>query len=80
MVGGDHQPGMSISVPARPMGCVSLPEPQRSFRKAPWHPLSHRQRAMRVDVCERLDKGQLDSGSLLGDMDKNRYHYIELFP
>ena len=31
-----------------------------------------------VDVCERLDKGLLDFGVLLGDMDKNRYHYIEL--
>ena len=31
-----------------------------------------------VDVCERLDKGLLDFGVLLGDMDKTRYHYMEL--
>lgn len=31
-----------------------------------------------VDVCERLDRGVLDFGVLLGDMDKNRYHYMEL--
>lgn len=31
-----------------------------------------------VDVCERLDKGLLDFGILLGDMDKTRYHYLEL--
>ena len=31
-----------------------------------------------VDVCERLDKGLLDFGVLLGDMDKLRYRYLEL--
>ena len=31
-----------------------------------------------VDVCERLDKGLLDFGVLLGDIDKTRYHYMEL--
>lgn len=31
-----------------------------------------------VDVCERLDKGLLDFGVLLGDLDKTRYHYMEL--
>ena len=31
-----------------------------------------------VDVCERLDKGLLDFGVLLGDIDKIKYHYIEL--
>ena len=31
-----------------------------------------------VDVCERLDKGLLDFGVLLGDMDKVKYHYLEL--
>lgn len=31
-----------------------------------------------VDVCERLDKGLLDFGILLGDMDKTKYHYLEL--
>lgn len=31
-----------------------------------------------VDVCERLDKGLLDFGVLLGDIDKIRYHYLEL--
>ena len=31
-----------------------------------------------VGVCERLDKGLLDFGVLLGDMDKTRYHYMEL--
>lgn len=31
-----------------------------------------------VDVCERLDKGLLDFGILLGDMDKTKYHYMEL--
>ena len=31
-----------------------------------------------VDVCERLDKGLLDFGVLLGDMDKTKYNYIEL--
>ncbi|MEQ2443271.1 LysR family transcriptional regulator [Pseudoflavonifractor sp. CLA-AP-H29] len=31
-----------------------------------------------VDVCEELDKGLLDFGVLLGDMDKTRYHYMEL--
>ena len=31
-----------------------------------------------VDVCERLDKGLLDFGVLLGDMDKLKYHYLEL--
>ena len=30
-----------------------------------------------VDVCEELDKGLLDFGVLLGDMDKTRYHYME---
>lgn len=30
------------------------------------------------DVCERLDKGLLDFGVLLGDMDKTRYSYMEL--
>lgn len=30
------------------------------------------------DVCERLDKGLLDFGILLGDIDKMKYHYIEL--
>ena len=30
------------------------------------------------DVCERLDKGLLDFGILLGDMDKTRYNYMEL--
>ena len=29
-----------------------------------------------VDVCERLDKGLLDFGILLGDMDKTKYHYM----
>lgn len=31
-----------------------------------------------VDVCERLDKGLLDFGVLLGDMDKTKYHYMKL--
>ncbi len=31
-----------------------------------------------VDVCERLDKGLLDFGVLLGDIDKLKYHYMEL--
>ena len=31
-----------------------------------------------VDVCERLDKGLLDFGILLGDMDKTKDHYMEL--
>ena len=31
-----------------------------------------------VDVCEGLDKGLLDFGVLLGDMDKGRYHSIQL--
>lgn len=31
-----------------------------------------------VDVCERLDKGLLDFGVLLGDIVKIRYHYLEL--
>ena len=31
-----------------------------------------------VDVCERLDKGLLDFGVLLGDIDKLRYRYMEL--
>lgn len=31
-----------------------------------------------ADVCERLDKGLLDFGVLLGDIDKTKYHYIEL--
>ena len=31
-----------------------------------------------VDVCERLDKGLLDFGVLLGDIDKVKYHYMEL--
>ena len=31
-----------------------------------------------VDVCERLDKGLLDFGILLGDMDKTRYSCMEL--
>lgn len=31
-----------------------------------------------ADVCERLDKGLLDFGILLGDIDKMKYHYMEL--
>lgn len=31
-----------------------------------------------VDVCERLDKGLLDFGVLLGDIDKIKYRYMEL--
>ena len=31
-----------------------------------------------VDVCERLDKGLLDFGILLGDIDKTKYYYLEL--
>ncbi len=31
-----------------------------------------------VDVCERLDKGLLDFGILLGDRDKNKYDFLEL--
>ena len=31
-----------------------------------------------MDVCDRLDKGLLDFGILLGDMDKSKYHYLEL--
>lgn len=31
-----------------------------------------------VDVCERLDKGLLDFGILLGDIDKTKYNYMEL--
>ena len=31
-----------------------------------------------VDVCERLDKGLLDFGVLLGDIDKLKYSYAEL--
>ena len=31
-----------------------------------------------ADVCERLDRGLLDFGVLLGDMDKFRYQYLEL--
>lgn len=31
-----------------------------------------------VDVCERLDKGLLDFGILLGDIDKVKYNYMEL--
>ena len=30
------------------------------------------------DVCERLDKGLLDFGVLLGDIDKVKYNYTEL--
>ncbi|MGI5962395.1 MAG: LysR family transcriptional regulator [Lawsonibacter sp.] len=30
------------------------------------------------DVCERLDKGLLDFGVLLGDIDKVKYHYMKL--
>ena len=29
-----------------------------------------------VDVCERLDKGLLDFGVLLGDIDKIKYRYL----
>lgn len=31
-----------------------------------------------VDVCERLDKGLLDFGVLLGDIQKTKYNYMEL--
>lgn len=31
-----------------------------------------------MDVCEGLDQGLLDFGVLLGDMDKMKYHYLEL--
>ena len=31
-----------------------------------------------MDVCERLDKGLLDFGILLGDFDRIKYHYTEL--
>ena len=31
-----------------------------------------------VDVCERLDKGLLDFGVLLGDMDKSKYNDMEV--
>ena len=31
-----------------------------------------------VDVCEQLDKGLLDFGVLLGDIDKVKYRYMEL--
>lgn len=31
-----------------------------------------------VDVCERLDKGLLDFGILLGDFDRIKYNYMEL--
>ena len=31
-----------------------------------------------MDVCERLDKGLLDFGILLGDIDKTKYQYMEL--
>ena len=31
-----------------------------------------------ADVCERLDKGLLDFGVLLGDIDKAKYRYLEL--
>lgn len=31
-----------------------------------------------VDVCERLDKGLLDFGVLLGDIDKIKYNYMDL--
>jgi DNA-binding transcriptional LysR family regulator len=31
-----------------------------------------------LDVCQRLDQGLLDFGVLLGDIDKTRYHYLEL--
>ena len=31
-----------------------------------------------VDVCARLDKGLLDFGVLLGDIDKIKYRYLEL--
>ena len=31
-----------------------------------------------MDVCEQLDKGLLDFGVLLGDMDKAKYRYMEL--
>lgn len=31
-----------------------------------------------MDVCERLDKGLLDFVVLLGDIDKMKYHYMEL--
>ena len=31
-----------------------------------------------VDVCERLDKGLLDFGVLLGDINKTKYNYLEL--
>ena len=31
-----------------------------------------------VDVCERLDKGLLDFGVLLGDINKAKYSYMEL--
>lgn len=31
-----------------------------------------------LDVCDRLDKGLLDFGILLGDIDRTKYHYLEL--
>lgn len=31
-----------------------------------------------ADVCEQLDKGLLDFGMLLGDINKMKYHYLEL--
>lgn len=31
-----------------------------------------------MDVCERLDKGLLDFGILLGDVDGSKYHHMEL--
>ena len=31
-----------------------------------------------VDVCERLDKGLLDFGVLLGDIDKAKHYYMEM--
>ena len=31
-----------------------------------------------ADVCQQLDKGLLDFGMLLGDINKMKYHYLEL--
>lgn len=31
-----------------------------------------------LDVCDRLDRGLLDFGVLLGDIDKNKYNYLKL--
>lgn len=73
IVGGDIYIGSGETDGVRQVAKIAMLL-QRDYPNIRFHIVS----GDAMDVCERLDKGLLDFGILLGDLDKTKYNYMEL--